>query len=91
MYKGFSKQYDSEIEKKMVQHHNRLSERARRHNASIEVVKLGYGSKSYIQKLFNIGQKTIERGLLELNEQEIYNQIPLGKERRIGGGRKKNL
>lgn len=91
MYKGFTKQYDPEIEKIMILHYARLSEKERRHYASLEVIKLGYGSKVYIQKLFTIGQKTLERGLLELNNLDLYAQIPAGKQRRPGGGRKKIL
>lgn len=89
MYKGFSKQYDPEIEKVMLLHYSRLREKERRHYASLEVIKLGYGSRTYIQKLFTIGQKTLERGLLELNDLAIFAQIPMGKQRRSGGGRKK--
>ena len=91
MYKGFCKQYSLEIETLMVLNFNRLSEKERRHHASLEVIKLGYGSKTYIQNLFNIGQKTLERGIMELNDAELYAQIAEGKQRRCGGGRKKIL
>jgi len=91
MYKGFSKQYSLEIENLMVLNFNRLSEKERRHCASLEVIKLGYGSKTYIQNLFNIGQKTLERGIMELNNSELYSQIAEDKQRRSGGGRKKIL
>jgi hypothetical protein len=91
MYKGFSKQYSPEIESLMVLNFNRLSEKERRHCASLEVIKLGYGSKTYIQNLFTIGQKTLERGIMELNNAELYAQIAQGKQRRAGGGRKKIL
>ena len=75
----------------MLVHYGRLSEKARRQYACLEVVKLGYGSKGYIQKLLGIGQKTIERGLVELNNEARYAEIPSGKQRRAGGGRKKIL
>jgi predicted HTH transcriptional regulator len=91
MYKGFGKQYSLEIETLMVLNFNRLSEKERRHCASLEVIKLGYGSKTYIQNLFNIGQKTLERGIMELNNPELYAQIAQDKQRRAGGGRKKIL
>jgi predicted HTH transcriptional regulator len=91
MYKGFCKQYSPEIETLMVLNFNRLSEKERRHCASLEVIKLGYGSKTYIQNLFNIGQKTIERGIMELNDVELYAQIAKGKQRIAGRGRKKIL
>jgi hypothetical protein len=91
MYKGFCKQYSLEIETLMVLNFNRLSEKERRHCASLEVIKLGYGSKTYIQTLFNIGQKTLERGIMELNNADLYGQIAPNKQRRAGGGRKKIL
>ncbi len=91
MYKGFCKQYSLEIETLMVLNFNRLSEKERRHCASLEVIKLGYGSKTYIQNLFNIGQKTLERGIMELNNPDLYAQIAQNKQRRSGGGRKKIL
>lgn len=91
MYKGFCKQYSLEIETLMVLNFNRLSEKERRHCASLEVIKLGYGSKTYIQNLLNIGQKTLERGIMELNNAELYGQIAPNKQRRAGGGRKKIL
>lgn len=75
----------------MLLNFNRLSEKERRHCASLEVIKLGYGSKTYIQNLFNIGQKTLARGIMELNNSELYVQIAEGKQRRAGGGRKKIL
>ncbi|MDZ7898580.1 MAG: hypothetical protein U5N85_11225 [Arcicella sp.] len=75
----------------MLLHYSRLSEKERRHYASLEVIKLGYGSKSYIQNLFKIGPNTLKRGILDFTDLAIYQQIPLGKQRRVGGGRKKNL
>jgi predicted HTH transcriptional regulator len=91
MYKGFTNKYSVEVEALMVINFNRLSEKERRHCASLEVIKLGYGSKNYIQKLFGVSQKTIERGILELENTDLYDQIAPGKQRRSGGGRKKIL
>lgn len=48
MYEGFWKQHSLEIETLMVLNFNRLSEKESRHCASLEVIKLGYGSKTYI-------------------------------------------
>ena len=91
MFTGFKKQYDTVTETIMLIHYSRLSEKERRHCAALEVVKLGYGSKIYVRKLFNISQKTLEKGLLELLNPTVYAQIPSGKQRRVGGGRKKIL
>jgi hypothetical protein len=38
-----------------------------------------------------IGQKTLERGIMELNNADLYGQIAPNKQRRAGGGRKKIL
>jgi predicted HTH transcriptional regulator len=91
MFTGFKKQYDTVTQALMLLHYSRLSEKERCHCTALEVVKLGYGSKSYICQLFNISQKTIEKGLLELQNPSLYAQIPEGKQRRVGGGRKKSL
>ena len=91
MYSGFNKQYDIETETIMLLHYSRLSEKECRHYASLEVIKLGYGSMNYIQRLFKIGPNTLKRGLLELKDLAVYQQIPFGKQRRVGGGRKKIL
>jgi hypothetical protein len=91
MFTGFKKRYDKTTEALMQLHYSRLSEKERRHYAGLEVIKLGYGSRLYIRQLFNISQKTIEKGILELEYPLIYSQIPEGKQRRIGGGRKKIL
>lgn len=74
----------------MVLNFNRLSEKECRHSAFLKVIKLGYGSKNYIQNLFNIGQKILKRSTMELNNAELYAQIAQDKQRRTGG-RKKNL
>ncbi len=63
IYKGFSKQYSADVEPLILIQYGRLSEQARRQYACLQVVKLGYESKDYIQKLLGIGQKTIELGL----------------------------
>ena len=83
--------YDTESEGLLLLHYSRLSEKHRRHYAALECKKLGFGSQIYIRSLLKISQKTIERGLLELSNPAIYNEIPAGKIRRKGGGRKKIL
>jgi hypothetical protein len=44
-----------------------------------------------MRELFKISQKTIEKGLRELRDVKLYSQIPEGKQRRSGGGRKKKF
>jgi predicted HTH transcriptional regulator len=85
------KPYTRSIEVLMELHYSRLSEKDKRHYVALEVVKLGHGGQIYIQELLKVSQKTIEKGIRELNDPGYYSQIPEGKQRRKGGGRKKNL
>lgn len=83
--------YGPETERLMKQYFSRLPEKERRHYAAIEAQKLGFGGKMYISKLMPISRHGIDKGIRELLDEDIYNQIPKGKQRRTGGGRKKNL
>lgn len=58
--------YTEDIELKMQRLFSTLSEKDRRRYAAIEVAKLGHGGTEYISRLFGIDQKTIRRGLSEL-------------------------
>ena len=81
--------YSEEIEAQMQLYFNGLSQKDRRHYAAIESNKLPYGGKKYIGDLLKISQATIRQGSKELSNPSLYAEIPLGKERRKGGGRKK--
>jgi hypothetical protein len=83
--------YDTEIERFIQLHYSRLSEKDRRQYAAIEAEKLGFGGKMYISKLLSMSRRTLNKGILELKNEKIYEEIPIGKQRRVGGGRKKNL
>jgi hypothetical protein len=81
--------YSKEIEDLMLLYYKDLPEQKKRHYASIEAAKLGHGGKSYICELLSISQKTIRKADRELDDPTLLIQIPLGKQRRQGGGRKK--
>lgn len=81
--------YDQTTEQMMLRYYGSLPERSRRHYAAQEVSKLGYGGKSYISRLLKISPKTIRKGESELREANLYPQIGSGRQRRVGGGRKK--
>ena len=66
---------------------SRLSEKDRRQYAALESLKLGRGGTSYISKLLGIDRGTIIEGRRELTAGD---QIPPERQRRSGGGRKKN-
>lgn len=81
--------YTKEQENQMQLYYNGLSQKDKRHYAALEAGKLPYGGKKYIGNLLGISQPTIRRGEEELNNAKLYEEIPLGKQRRLGGGRKK--
>ena len=81
--------YNQEIETSMCFYFSQLNEKDKRHYASIEVMKLGYGGQKYIIELLGISDHVIRRGIQELSNPELLKKIPKGKIRRIGGGRKK--
>lgn len=86
-----AKFYEAETERLMRLHYSRLSEKDARHYAAIEAQKLGWGGKRYILNLLGLSSRTLYKGISELMNEDKYAQIPLGKQRRGGGGRKKNL
>lgn len=81
--------YTRETEELMQFYYAHLSEKDKRHYAALEALKLGYGGKRYIGQLLKISQKTIRKAEKELTQAHLYAQIPAGKQRRRGGGRKK--
>ena len=81
--------YNQETEAQMKLFFSELSEKDQRHYAACEAAKLGWGGKSYISELFQISHFRIRMGEKELNTPDFLAEIPDGKQRRIGGGRKK--
>ena len=60
--------YNIDTESYMVLFFNSLNERDRRRYAAVESIKLGYGGISYISDIFEIDDKTINKGLEELKK-----------------------
>jgi len=73
----------------MQLHYSRLSEKDRRQYAALESLKLGRGGITYISKSLGVDRKTILQGRKELTV-DLENPIPPGRQRKAGGGRKKN-
>jgi hypothetical protein len=73
----------------MQLHYSRLSEKDRRQYAALESLKLGRGGIAYISALLNIDRKTLWQGRNELIS-DSESSLPKGRQRRQGGGRKKN-
>jgi hypothetical protein len=84
-----AKFYDIETERLMRLHYSRLAEKDARHYAAIEAQKLGWGGKRYLVNLLGLSSRTLYKGIGELLNEQKYAQIPKGKQRRAGGGRKK--
>ena len=73
----------------MQLHYSRLSEKDRRQYAALESLKLGRGGITYISTVLGVDRKTIQQGRKELTEDfEVF--IPIWRQRKQGGGRKKN-
>ena len=79
--------YSPEVEEMMKKTYDSMAENTRRIFLATEVSKLGYGGQVYICKLFSCSPNTIKRGLYEL---ENGMNLPAGRIRQRGGGRKKS-
>ena len=73
----------------MQLHYSRLSEKDRRQYAALESLKLGRGGITYIGNILGVDRKTIVQGRKELTD-DLPDPLPQDRQRRIGGGRKKN-
>lgn len=80
--------YGDETEKKMKSLYDSLSEKDRRRYAAIEAEKLGHGGIDYIANLFFCDEKTIRKGLEEINDKANMEKERI---RNQGGGRKSML
>ncbi len=81
--------YNQETESKMLYHFSQLNEKEKRHYVALEALKLGKGGKTYMRQLFGISDYLIRKGIAELVDKTLRDEIPEGKLRRPGGGRKK--
>jgi hypothetical protein len=82
--------YSQEVEELMITYYKSLSEKDRRHYAGLEALKLGHGGTNYISWLFRLNKKILIKAKEELMSPSLLEQIPPGRQRRPGGGRKKN-
>ncbi len=80
--------YDAILEQLMGSHYQSLGERARRHYAGLEALKLGFGGKKYSCRLFKMSKNTLAKGILELQSGEHLSAALVGRQRKKGGGRK---
>ncbi len=83
--------YSTTVETVMKSYYSRLSEKDRRIYVALESQKLGWGGKAYLCRLFETDRKTLLKGVQEILNPSLLTQIPPGKQRKRGGGRKKIL
>lgn len=78
---------DPANEKRLRDFANTLNEKDRRRFAAIEAKQRGFGGITYIASVLGCSEKTIARGIAELDQLE---EDPVaGRTRRPGAGRKK--
>jgi len=82
----FDNRLDAATEQNMQDFFATLSEKDQRRFAALEAKQLGYGSVKYVAEVLSCSQRTIERGLAELDE--LANDPAAGRVRRPGAGRK---
>ncbi|MCL6269394.1 hypothetical protein M3P05_05465 [Sansalvadorimonas sp. 2012CJ34-2] len=63
--------YPSKVKKRMRAFYQALNERERRLYAAVEALKLGHGGIGYVSQVLNCDQKTIHKGMTELDSEEI--------------------
>ncbi len=80
---------DATMEERMQAFAQTLSEKDRRRFAALEASQRGYGGITYIAGVLNCSEKTIERGIAELDQ--LADDPAAGRVRRPGAGRKKKL
>lgn len=83
-------EYSDKTKLLMQLYYSRLSEKDRRHYAAVEAIKLGHGGTTYISRVLAVDRNTIIQGKKELMALAEHPQIHEDKQRRPGGGRKKN-
>ncbi len=78
--------YHADVQRKMRNVYNSLSEKDRRRYAAAEAIKFGHGGVAYVARLFDCSRESIDHGLRELDQ---LPDDPLGERiRRPGAGRK---
>ena len=84
---ALTKPWDAAIEKTMRDFYQTLSEKDRRRFAAVQTRQFGHGGVRYIAEVLGCSRRTIERGLVEL--EDLPHDPAAGQVRRPGAGRKK--
>lgn len=62
--------YKKNAEEMMINFYDSLSEKDRRRYAAIEALKLGHGGQAYVSRLLGCDTKTLQQGMLDLENEE---------------------
>jgi len=65
---------ENQHEKNMISFYDSLSEKDRRRYSAIEAQKHGHGGITYISALFGCDEKTIGKGMAEINDEEAMSR-----------------
>src|ERR1700733_15431115 len=84
---AFQAQYPPDVAERVRAFYAPLSEKDQRRYAAVEAARLGHGGIEYVAEVLKCSRRTIERGLLELDQ--LPHDPAAGRVRRPGGGRKK--
>lgn len=74
--------YPPDVERQMKEFYDSLNEKDRRRYAGVEAAKLGFGGRIYIAQLLGCDEKTIRRGLRDLDDPP---DLPPDRIRQKGG------
>ncbi len=66
--------YPSLIKKRMRALYRALNEKDRRLYAAVEALKLGHGGIGYVSQVLSCDQKTIRKGMIELDSEEMVTE-----------------
>ena len=83
----FQNQLDAVAAQRVFDFYHTLSEKDARRFAALESQRLGRGGVPYLAELLGCSTRTIERGVVELDQ--LANDPAAGRIRQPGAGRKK--
>jgi hypothetical protein len=76
--------YPPKVQRLMQRLYKSLNERDKRRYAAVEAAKLGHGGLTYISQLLNCDPKTVQAGLLEINQIEDDQDLESDRQRKKG-------
>lgn len=80
--------FGPQVEQRLRDFYNTLSEKDQRRFAALEAMRLPYGGQQYIAEVLGCSRRTIARGIDEFGD--LHDGDPVeGRVRREGGGRPK--